>query len=351
MQEQESVGALTTDDFILNEYKARQLWERREYVDAIEHTRSAAETAAARSDEAGWWRMTYLLAECQRELGLIDECVKTTKLLSDHRLTLEDPELAAKAKALRSAGLRSLGQLPEALKVAREAALEFPETGHGSRGKHEAQQVLVAVLAETGNLEDAWREAQTLASMVDDATEPEKAGKSYWVVGNVAFLSGRNQEGAKYHDLAATRISPSNDVNLWAHFNKASAFMRLTANLVEPETLQCIERAEMAISVSKGTLQDELDIDVIRAHWRYLTGDIAEAKAQMDRTMMHANVMSPLSEGDARLLYARILHANGNTAAAVQEATSSVTMFDEVGSIVRADLARNFLSEIGAVSS
>lgn len=340
---------MTADDFILNEYKARQLWERREYLDAIEYTRSAANTAGLRGDEAGWWRMTYLLAECQRELGFIDECVETTRLLSDHRLTIEDPELGAKAKSLRSAGLRSLGQLPEALEVAREAALNFPETGYGSRGKHEAQQVLVAVLAESGNLSDAWREAQTLAIMVDDETAPEKAGKSYWVIGNVAFLLGRNQEAAQYHDLAAAKISPGNDVNLWARFNKASAFMRLTANLVEPATLQCIERAEMAISVSGGTLQDELDIDVIRAHWRYLTGEIAEAKAQMDRTMIQAGSMSPLSEGDARLLYARILHANGDTAAAEDEATTSAAMFDELGSKVRADQARQFLSEISSV--
>ena len=317
----------------------------------MEYTRSAAETAASRGDEAGWWRMTYLLAECQRELGLIDECVQTAKELSEHRLTTEDPELGAKAKALRSAGLRSLGQLPEALEVAREAALDFPETGYGSRGKHEAQQVLVAVLAESGNLDDAWREAQVLATMVDDATAPVKAGKSYWVIGNVAFLLGKHAEATRYHDLAAAQISPGNDVNLWALFNKASAFMRLTANLVEPATLQCIERAEMAISVSGGTLQDELDIDVIRAHWRYLTGDVSGAREQMDLTMTQANSMSPLSEGDARLLYARILHDSGDTDAAIEQATTGLTIFDEVGSNVRAEQVRRFLSEIGVLRS
>lgn len=343
--------ALTTDDFILNEYKARLLWERREYTAALKHTRQAAETAASRRDEAGWWRMTFLLAECQRELGLIDECADTAKLLADHPLTLDDPELAAKAKALRSAGLRSLGQLPEALEVAREAALDFPETGYGSKGKLEAQQVLVAALAESGNLEGAWREAEILVGLIDDGTAANKAGKGYWVVGNVAFLLGRNTEATHYHGLAAECLSPSNDVSLWALFNKASAFMRLTANLVEPETLQCIERAEMAISISGGNPQDELDIISIRAHWRYLTGEVAAAREQMAGVVQQVDSMSPLTEGDARLLYARILNDDGEVDQAVEQARASADLFDKVGAATRAEHARTFLTEIGRLDS
>lgn len=337
--------ALTTDDFILNEYKARQLWEQREYAAAMDHTRRGAETAASRSDDAGWWRMTYLLAECQRELGLIDDYVETARLLEGHSITLQEPELAAKAKALKSAGLRSLGQLPEALEIAREAALDFPETGYGSKGKLEAQQVLMAVLAESGHLEAAWHESVVLADMIDQGTAPDKAGRAYWSIGNVAFLLGRNNEATHYHRLAADSLSVSNDVSLWALFNKASAFMRLTANLVEPETLQCIERAEMAISISGGNLQDELDITIIRAHWRYLTGEVSPAREQMAEVMERAGSLSPLSEGDARLLYARILFDDGAVEEAAQQACASAELFDAAGAVTRADLARKFLEE------
>ncbi|MBD8043054.1 hypothetical protein H9638_04430 [Arthrobacter sp. Sa2BUA2] len=337
--------ALSADDFILNEYKARQLWEQREYDAAMAHTRRAADTAASRGDDDGWWRMTYLLAECQRELGLIDDYVETAKMLEGHSIALREPELAAKAKALKSAGLRSLGQLPEALEIAREAALDFPETGYGSRGKLEAQQVLMAVLAESGHLEDAWHESVVLAGMVDQGTAPDKAGRAYWSIGNVAFLLGRNNEATHYHRLAADSLSLSHDVSLWALFNKASAFMRLTANLMEPETLQCIERAEMAISISGGNRQDELDIMIIRAHWRYLTGEVAAAREQMAKVMEDAGSLSPLSEGDARLLYARILNDDGAANAALMQARASVELFDAAGAVMRADQSRKFLEE------
>lgn len=343
--------AMTADDFILNEYKARQLWERRDYTGAMDYTRSAAETAASRSDDAGWWRMTYLLAECQRELGLMGASAETARLLIEHPLSFQDPELAGKAKALRSLGLRSIGQLPEALEIAREATLNFPETGYGSKGKLEAQQVLVAVLAESGNMDDAWQEAQTLASMIDEGTESDKAGKAYWSIGNVAFLQGRNEEATHFHNLAAQRLSPSNDVNLWARFNKASAFMRLTANLVDEETLQCIERAEMAISISGGSPHDELDISVIRAHWGYLVGDVGAAREQMDRVMQQADSMTPLSEGDARLLYARILAATNDPELGRVQAGIAIDLFAKVGAVTRADQARKLLSEIVTVSS
>ncbi|MER2133557.1 MAG: hypothetical protein ABS910_02620 [Arthrobacter sp.] len=335
------------DDFILNEYKARQLWEKREYSAAIECTKTAADAALARSDQAGWWRMTCLMAECQLELGLMDESAETSLKLTSHEMTLADPELLARANAIRSAGLRSLGHLPEALAAAREAAVNFPDTAYGSRGKLEAQQVLVAVLAEAGNLDDAWEEAETLTGMITDETSPEKAGKGYWVVGNVAFLTGRHWEAVRFHTLASESLSLINDLGLWALFNKASAFMRLSANLVEPETLQCIERAEMALSISGGSPQDELDMEIIRAHWRYVTGEFEAAKTQMAAALEQVHSMTPLSEGDGRLLYARILQETGDTEMAIEEAMASLQVFDNAGAGLRAQQAKEFLAGVG----
>lgn len=335
------------DDFILNEYRARQLWEKREYSAAIEYIRAAADAAAGRGDQAGWWRMTCLLAECQLELGHMDESAETSLKLTTHEMTLTDPELMARANAIRSAGLRSLGQLPEALAAAREAAVNFPDTAYGSRGKLEAQQVLVAVLAETGNLHDAWEEAETLAGMINAETSPEKAGKGYWVVGNVAFLLGRDSDGVRFHRLASDSLSRINDLGLWALFNKASAFMRLSAKLVEPETLQCIERAEMALSISGGSPQDELDIEIIRAHWRYVTGEFHAARSQMAAALEQVQSMTPLSEGDGRLLYARILFETGDFQMAVAEAEASVEVFDRAGAGLRAQQAKEFLAGLG----
>ena len=337
-----------TSDFILNEYKARQMWERREYSSAMAAAKTAAESAALRNDDAGWWRMMFLYGECQLELGFMDGCAETARLLADHPVAQNAPEASGKAKALMSLGLQGMGLLPEALAVARAAALDSPEAGMGGRGRIEAQQALVAVLSESGHLEDAWHEAQTLAQMVGDEAVLERAGKAYWSIGNVAFLAGMEREGTYYHGLAASSLSPSNDVNLWALFNKASAFMRLTANLVEPETLQCIERAEMALSITGGTRQDELDIEVIRAYWSYLTGDIAAARLQMSAVLDESAALSPLSHGDARLLFARIIADDGDLHASVDHATTSAEIFGKAGAVAREELAKEFGQQVRA---
>ncbi|MCC3297208.1 hypothetical protein [Arthrobacter caoxuetaonis] len=339
-----------TNDFIFNEYKARQFWERREYGHALAFAERAATAASEKGDDAGWWRMRFLFGECQRELGLIDDCAATAENLASHPLAGSDAVLKGKARALQSLALQGLGQLPEALAVAR-AAVDSPfDPEHGASAKLEAQQVLVAVLAESGNLEDAWREAEKLATLIDEESGSERAGKAYWSIGNAAFLVGKPTEATYYHGLASAALSRINDVSLWALFNKASAFMRLTANLVEPETLQCIERAEMAISITGGTKQDEIELGITRAYWMYLTGECSEARAHMAVLMQEAELMAPHIEGEARLLYARILRDEGQPEEAAKYAAESARLFENAGASARAEQSRGFLEDAREVS-
>ncbi|MFP3481333.1 hypothetical protein SB780_41470, partial [Burkholderia sp. SIMBA_057] len=72
-------------------------------------------------------------------------------------------------------------------------------------------------------------------------------------------------------------LSPANDIELWARFNKASAAVRLSSGIVEPETLSAIERAELALSIVGGNKTDQLEVAFIRARWLYLNGDIPAA--------------------------------------------------------------------------
>lgn len=333
------------DDFILNEYKARQLWARREYSAAMTCAADAAEAARTKGDEAGWWRMTFLYGECQLEMGLMADCSSTALALSEHPLSSEDPQFAAKAKSLRSMSLQGLGQLPEALAAARAAAISLPDAELQGRGKIEAQQVLVAVLAESGNFEDAWAEAEVLGTLIGEEIGHERAGKAYWSIGNVAFLTGRHREATYYHGLAASALSRINDVSLWALFNKASAFMRLTANLVEPETLQCIERAETAISITGGTPQDEIELSLTRAYWSFLTGELNEAKSRMVVLMGESDLMAPHIEGEARLLFARILNDEGHAEEAEEYSMESARLFEDAGAYARAEQSKRFLEE------
>lgn len=333
------------DDFILNEYKARQHWERREYSVAMTCAQKAAVLARNTGDEDGWWRMTFLVGRCQRELGLMVDSAATASVLVRRAVTQGDPTLESKARALHSVALQALGQLPEALVIARTAAESPFDERFSDDSTLEAQQVLVAVLAESGDFDAAWTEAQAFAAMIGQDTKLEVAGKAYWAIGNAAFLVGRHREATHYHGLAATALSPLNDVNLWALFNKASAFMRLTANLVEPETLQCIERAETAISITGGTPQDEIELSLTRAYWSFLTGELNEAKSRMVVLMGESDLMAPHIEGEARLLFARILNDEGHAEEAEEYSRESARLFEDAGAYARAEQSKRFLEE------
>ena len=52
------------------------------------------------------------------------------------------------------------------------------------------------------------------------------------MIGNVAFMRADYEEGVKRHERAAKLLSPANDIELWARFNKASAAVRLSGGIV-----------------------------------------------------------------------------------------------------------------------
>ncbi|MDI3279618.1 XRE family transcriptional regulator, partial [Arthrobacter sp. AL08] len=102
---------------------------------------------------------------------------------------------------------------------------------------------------------------------MDEHSMSQLAGEVAWVIGNVAFMRHDYPEGIKYHERAARMLSPANDIDLWARFNKASAAVRLSSGIVEPETLSSIERAELALSIVGGNKSDQLEVAFIRARW------------------------------------------------------------------------------------
>ena len=110
-----------------------------------------------------------------------------------------------------------------------------------------ALRALIGALAESGRLDEAWKYCQDMNEQMDEHSMTQLAGEVAWVVGNVAFMRHDYAEGVKYHERAAKLLSPANDIDLWARFNKASAAVRLSSGIVEPETLASIERAELAL--------------------------------------------------------------------------------------------------------
>ena len=140
-----------------------------------------------------------------------------------------------------------------------------------------ALRALIGALAESGRLDEAWKYCQAMNDQMDEHSMSQLAGEVAWVIGNVAFMRHDYPEGIKYHERAGQLLSPANDIDLWARFNKASAAVRLSSGIVEPETLSAIERAELALSIVGGNKTDQLEVAFIRARWLYLTGDIVAA--------------------------------------------------------------------------
>ena len=333
---------------MLNEYHALQLWERREYREAIAEAAEAATKARGEGDKQGFWRMSLLKAECQVELGLMAEFAEGARLLADDPEIVADPTLRVRATTLYSRALQCQGQVGEALAMAKEAAAIELSGSVDSVNYFETHHALIASLAESGKLPEAWDVAQSLLKLIGPETPQQTAGLAYWAVGNVAFLTDRNAEGAKWHDQAALSLSPSNDVNLWAQFNKASAHVRIQSGLLEPATLECIERAELAFSVSGGSPTDELETELVRSNWLLLTGEPEESTRRLEALLAGPVLLPDSIIAQCEQLMALALYELGRKGEALAAAQRSEKIFVALGAIRMADLSREVIDKIEA---
>lgn len=333
--------------YVVAELQARESWKNRDYDAAKAHAAEAAELALEAGDRPAWWNMTYLKAECLRDEGSIQECMELAKYLADDPLSTRFPPLAARAFTLLAVAQQGLGRLSEAVAAATAAARLVGDDAENIYLHIEAQRALIAALAESRRLDEAWTECLLLESLLTDLVDEDTAGKAYWVIGNVAFLSGRLLDGGRYHDLAAERLSPSKDVDLWARFNRASAVMRLEAELTDPATLRCIERAELATEVVGGSDRDHLEMSLARAHWHYLTGDMAEAINMLRPLCTEAGILASQTAGEASFLLGKALLAHGEKSEALQRFTDSAALFDDAAASERSAQVRAYVASMG----
>ena len=194
--------------FVIAELEARESWKRRDYSAGYTQAGHAADLAIAAGDEHRWWKMVLLQAECLRDQGSFEECQQLAATLAAHPVSASAPDLGARAHILLAQSLQALGRLPEAVDSASAAAGLVAGDFENVYLHIQAQQALIAALAESGRLAAAWRECLDLKSLLTDVIDEDTAGKAYWVIGNVAFLTQRAAEGSKYHDLAAEQALP-----------------------------------------------------------------------------------------------------------------------------------------------
>lgn len=330
--------------YLALEYKAQQAKERREYEKAIDYTVLAREATLPAGDNWGYCRLTLNIARYQYNLGLMDECIHTIRNLTTHPAILDYPETAARARVILSEALQDKGESGRSLLVAEDALSIVPDRSKDLRTA--LQHSRVAAMAEEGEVEAAWQEALVLDSFIGLESAAKARGMAYWTIGNAAFMSGRIEEGLRFHRQAATALSSIGDVSLWALFNKASANVRLQAGVVETETLECLERAEVAISVSEGNLLDQLEVLLTRAQWEHAVGNNLVAEGKLRNVASRAKELFPYTRAQALLVLTGCLLQLGRAEEALSTALDCERVFESLGATAQVARTRTLILSI-----
>jgi tetratricopeptide (TPR) repeat protein len=322
------------------ELRAREAWMQRNYPGTQELAEQWAALSLAEGDDESWWNASYLTAEALRKQGRMSDSYNVAEDLALHPLTQRSAALRARVDTLRAFALQGSGDLTTAVLAARGAIAEVEGLAGHNGIAILAQNALIAALAESGQLEEAWQACLTLAHLLHEDPANTYAGQSYWAIGNVAFLLKQISDGVAFHERAANTLSPINDLDLWARFNHGSAQTRLAAGLIEPETLECIERAEMAMSIAGGTPRDRLELDLTRAHWLVLSGQPEEAIERLRRIVAGQDLLALHTAAQAHFLLGQALTGSDSASDAVAHLALSEQLFMQSGAEDRAGVAR-----------
>lgn len=333
-------------EYVLAGLYARQAWDLRDYPLAATHAAAAAQIALEAKNTSAWWNMTYMQAECLMKQGELKECQNLVQRLLDHPMASESVGLGVRARQMLAAVCHGRGELAVAVGHAEEAVRLCAQLPKGSTLIIGALRALIGALAESGRLDEAWQYCQDMNAQMDNHSMTQLAGEVAWVIGNVAFMRHDYAEGIKYHERAAQMLSPANDIDLWARFNKASAAVRLSSGIVEPETLTSIERAELALSIVGGNRTDELEVAFIRARWLYLTGDIVAAVQKLREIHAERDALARHVAGEVALLLGKALKAAGESEEALVYLDEAQKEFSAAGASDRVQQAMDAVLEI-----
>ncbi len=332
-----------TPSYAAAELRAREYRAGHEFARAADSARNAAETARQEGDASGWWNMAFFQAENLLDAGNVGEAADLARTLAETPPGDASSRDRARALILLAKSVQGSGLLDDAAEAARSAVGLLGDDADAEFEVH-ARQALIAALAESGKLEEAWEESLALSARISDDMDDQLAGKAYWVIGNVAFLCNKVEEGLEHHELAADTFSPSSNLDVWAKFNKASAAMRLAAGVADTGTLRCIERAELATDIVGGSEEDILLLRYVRAHWTFLAGDVPAAIVLLNEVTGSADKLPPQTAGEAYLLLARAEASDGRRKAAERSLKQSMEYFEKAGAHQRAAQAGALLS-------
>lgn len=337
--------------YVAAELQARTHRDNNEFREAAQRAEVAAAIARATGDGLSEWDMKFFQTENLMDAGDFDDCSRLALELIESAPAKGAAQARARAFTLLAISKQRAGLLEEAAESAREAVDLTSETDDDFEINVKARQALIAALADSGRLGEAWEECLVLARVISDELDDQLAGKAYWVIGNVAFLCNKVDEGLQYHELAASTFSPAKNLDVWAKFNKASAAMRLAAEVATADTLRCIERAELATDVIGGSANDYQLLKLNRAHWSYLAGD-PEGTIEVLRDFDDLEEgVSPQRAAEAFQLLGRAFLAVGKKEESRENLMKAAEFFESSGAGNRAEQTRAFVkAELGRAS-
>lgn len=325
------------------ELQAREHRSSHDFREAASAAQVAADIARSEGDSSSWWHMTLFRAESLLAAGDFEACAEVASALVDEPGD-GNLQLQAQGHILLAKTRQGLGLLEQAADEARAAA-DLMNDEDDVEIAVKARQALIAALADSGRLDEAWAESLIMANIISGEVDDQLVGKAYWVIGNVAFLCSKVAEGLHYHELAAATFSPARNLTVWAKFNKASAAMRLAADVADADTLRCIERAELATDVIGGTEEDHILLKLNRGHWNFLAGDQQAAVATIGDIFPVPERTSPQILGEAHLLLGRSHAALGNESEARKHLLEAADYFEKAGAPQRGEQARELLTD------
>lgn len=336
----------TSSSYLLAELRARQLRWEHAYFEATREAAKAAELADASGDRRSWWNMTYLRAQCLCDDGVFDEAAGVAAQLIDDDIAISEPALQAEALNLSAAALQGSGRLDSAAEKVAAAARMLDSDDIDMTLSVRTACNLIAIYAERGEIDAAWRASEELIKEMDTELPDEQlAAKAYWAIGNVAFLRDDIEGGLEYHERAFTHFSPSKDLEMWGKFNKGSAAMRLAAGIADSATLRCIERAELSAEIVGGSTEDHLLLAITRAHWNYLAGEYEAAIAVLEPVCELSSSIASQNAAEAFYLCGRALFRAGRRSEAIESLDRAVAAFDQADAHDRKTTVEEFIRE------
>jgi transcriptional regulator with XRE-family HTH domain len=285
--------------------------------EALQKLAAALEVSPA-VDPTLRWQALWLLAGAaagrgarREEADLLEELVRTSE-------ELMLPELQCRARAQLARCLRSLGEIPQALKAGQEAYRLAQDNKLAVRDTGAALLTLVSVEAEAGRLSDARAHADDLVELVAERTGTLRA-EALWSAATVNFRQGDSAAAARLLEQAIAESDSRADLVLWMRLRLAAASLYL--QVTPPRLDECrrrLDEAEPALALV-GTPVLHQEMLTLRVHLAFEEGRYADARAAHDELVLDDLKLTYRDRIRLDMLHNRLLILEGHAPQGVQQ--------------------------------